>query len=85
MVTSWNSEWKEVTTSTGMSFSCFHTLILIAPFAPSISISVNASVKIQMGSGRIQSVNASVNTDAWCEHSLTISSEAVQMIGYCVL
>ena len=37
----------------------------------SIIVNLDASVKIQIGSGPIQNINASIRADDWCEHSFS--------------
>ena len=44
--------------------------VLIAPFTPSVSISFNTSVIIQLVSEPIPKYNTNVNTEAQCEHGL---------------
>ena len=58
--------------------------ISIATFQPSISISirVNTSIKIQMFSVLIQSINGRVNTDAQCQRSSILISQQSFKVSY---
>ena len=49
-----------------------NALISVVLFTPSVNVSIHidASVKIQTGSGPIKRVNTSVSADTRCEHSL---------------